>query len=292
MSAGESNAGLGHVAEAARVVADGNRRPVTLVVANAPYLPLLRNWAVWFERSGASGALVLALDDQTSTAATDLGLATCRLPDAVGWTEILIRRNEVLDAVCAAGVDFVISDIDGVWFQDPVPFCFGLDVDVAAAPGTFWPPDVLAAWGFVACTGFLAVRSTPASCHLFAELVGRTRADLDDQVAFNRVLAERGIRWDDVRPIGRAERREGIAGRVHRFDVFDRPVRGRAGGLTVALLPETGFPRLDERDDRAVVAHPHVPKALDKVEGLRRLGLWADDVDPGPPLRGGPEHSR
>lgn len=279
---------LAHVVDAARAVGDEHGRPVTLVVANEPYLPLLRNWTVWFERSGASGALVLALDDATVAAAADLGLPSSRLPDAVGWEPILIRRTEALHAIIMAGIDLVVSDIDCVWFADPVPRCIDLGADLAFGPGTFWPPDVLSAWGFVACTGFIAVRSTPASRDLFTELATRTRSDLDDQIAFNRVLRERGVRWDDVAPARTATRREGLDGAVHEFAVFDRTVRGAAGDLTVALLPETEFGRLDEIGPSTLVAHPHVPKALDKIEALRRLGLWAEGVEPGPPLRSGP----
>lgn len=261
----------------------GGALPPVVLFANRDYAPMLRNWAQWFNRIGAGGVVVVGYDQEVVDLAQDLGLAACLDQPAPGFHPAIVRRAGIVAELVAAGLDFVQSDLDLVWFSDPRPALLALDVDLAISPGTFWPPDVLADWGFVLCTGFFALRSTPVTIRLMREVALLNRDQKDDQAVTNRLIRGMGAKWQAVTPLRRAEKRMKMgAGEAFQFNIYDRPVFGEAGGMSIALLPETEYTRLDGRWPTTRIAHPLTPKTCyEKAVVMQRLGLWDGPLPPG-----------
>lgn len=69
------------------------------------------------------------------------------------------------------------------------------------------------------------------------------------------------------------------AGKAFEFDICGRPVFGKAGGMSIALLPKTEHSRLDQRRPTTRIAHPLTHGNLP-----RQSGRHAADRSPGWPL--------
>ncbi len=244
-------------------------RPPVIVFSNRAYAPILANWLVHAKAAGAENIVVVALDRQTAAGISpDDALCISLLPIA-SRGELWLRRTELLAGLVGAGIDFVHSDADAVWLRSPVDEIFCLGTDLIFSTGTIWPPDVVASWGFVLCCGLFGVRAGRATADLFAEMLDRVRLVQDDQIAVNRLLAEKGTIWNAEGP---SESRQW---KGREFRIFDRPITGRCNGLSISLLPHRRFPRLPEIATDTVVAHPlSSQSAGDTIRELRRLGLW------------------
>lgn len=271
------------------VIIDAVRRaggglPPVVLFSNAAYAPMLRNWASWFDRLGTGGVVVVGYDQEVVDLAQALGYSACLDQPAPGFHPAVSRRAEIVADLVTAGLDFVLSDIDMVWFSDPRPALLGLNVDLAISPGTFWPVEVLQEWGFVFCTGFFLLRSTPATIRLMQQVAAMTPSVADDQVATNLLVKRMGAVWQDTPPLKRAVKRAKMgAGEAYEFNLYDRPLLGEAGGIRIAYLPETEYTRLDERWPTTRIAHPLTPKTChDKAVVMQRLGLWDGALPPAP----------
>ncbi len=253
----------------------GKCDPVVIAFANSNYAALTDNWLWHVRRVGVDNVVICALDHETFLLAQANGVAAVSVVEVSALADLWILRAQVFESLARNGVDFVHSDIDAIWLRDPRPRLLEANAELAFSQGTIWPRDIARDWDFVLCCGLFLARATPDVAALFGRIGLRITDERDDQISLNRALREAGAIWD-IESVA--------AGRLRRewngdsFSTFADPLRGRAGALSLALMPHDEFPRLPEPiGPRALVAHPLSPKnAKAKIDRLVELGLWRD----------------
>ena len=253
----------------------GNCDPVVIAFANSGYAALTDNWIWHIRRVGVDNVVICALDHHTFLLAQANGVAAVRVAEASALADLWILRAQVFESLARHGVDFIHSDIDAIWLRDPRPRLLETNTHLAFSQGTIWPRDIVREWGFVLCCGVFLARATPDVAELFGRIGLRIADDRDDQISFNRALREAGAIWDtDSVEAGRLRREW----KGDSFFTFADPLQGRAGALSLALMPHDEFSRLPESiGARTLVAHPLSPKnAQAKINQFVALGLWRD----------------
>lgn len=250
-------------------------QPTVIAFANAGYATLTENWIWHMRRIGVDNVTLCALDDETLRLARTNGTPAVRVGDTARLADLWILRAQLFRALASQRIDFIHSDVDAIWLRDPRPRLLGTQAQLAFSQGTVWPNDIARAWGFVLCCGLFLARATPTVAEFFERLSQRIVDEKDDQTSLNRALRDGGATWDVAAiDAGRSEREWNSIS----FSIFADPLLGKAGDLSLALMPHAEFPRLpDLPGPRALVAHPIAPKdAKAKIERLAKLGLWGD----------------
>lgn len=247
--------------------------PPVITVANRSYGRVLDNWAWFIKQAGITNAVVLSLDAPTADRVRALGLTAVRAESSDDMVEILYVRTQLLAALLHAGVGFVHSDLDALWLADARPVLLAEPDDMVFSPGTMWPKEIGAKWGLVACCGLFLARARPVTARFLDTVLPRILSqNVDDQVVSNFVMDEWGMSWDEV-PFDWVTTRAGLV-----FKSLHRPMHGRAGDLSVALMPEVQFTRQQLYPPTALVVHPPSPPSEDgKRRIMQQIGLWAVD---------------
>lgn len=246
-------------------------RPVVIAFADSRYTDVLMNWLVALALQKVDNYLVIALDGklQALLAAHGIPCVLCEFSGDLG--DLWVMRVHVFAALCAAGIDFIHSDVDAVWLRDPREAYFGTDnADLTASQGTVWPHDVHQQFGFVLCCGLFSLRSSNASRTLLEDLALHVAATRDDQISLNRLLAERKVVW-------RAQSTDTyfLHAGEKRFLCSKSPIIGQAAdGLRISVLPHHLFQRLPlKSQDIPFVSHPLTPKEpAAKLVEFARIG--------------------
>ncbi len=97
-----------------------------------------------------------------------------------------------------AGIDFIHTDLDAFWLQDPLPLLNKIDADLVFSMDMGIPAHVRERWGFTLCCGFFRLRSTPASRKFFQAWQQRTSQLGDDQIALNELLSAQDLTWEHL----------------------------------------------------------------------------------------------
>lgn len=246
-------------------------RTVVIAFANWHYADVLMNWLVSLALQQVDNYLVIALDRRLHQLLTGHGIP-CVLREMTGdLGDLWVARVRVFAALCAAGIDFIHSDVDAIWLRDPRQVYFGAtDADLIASQGTVWPHDVHQRFGFVLCCGLFSLRSSAASRQLLAELLPHVTLTRDDQISLNRLLAERQVVW-------RAQQKDTyyLTAGERRFLCSKSPIVGHTpDGLRIRVLPHHLFQRLPlPAGDVPFVSHPLTPKEPGaKLEEFARRG--------------------
>jgi hypothetical protein len=254
------------VVEAARLRATGNG--VVIAFADYNYRDVLMNWLVAMATQGIENYLVIALDTQLHALLVERRIPVVLSELSGDLRALWIRRIEIFASLCAAGVDFIHSDVDAVWLRDPEPFLQELQADLIVSQGTVWPPDVHRQFGFVVCCGFFKLRSTAVSRRLLAGLAQDVVRTGDDQVSLNRLLAGQSTRWE-FDPADAYY----IDGNGMRFLCSRSVMRGvDANGLRTAVLPHHLFQRIGVSMDEA----PYVRHLLSAKNPAAKLQEFAN----------------
>jgi hypothetical protein len=267
MTASASNYAV--LVAAARERAAG--RTVVIAFADSRYADVLMNWLVALALQQVDNYLVIALDHELHEllAAHGIPSVLCELNGDLG--DLWVERVRVFAALCAAGIDFIHSDVDAIWLRDPRAAYFGAsEADLIASQGTVWPNDVHQRFGFVLCCGLFSLRSSAASRQLLAELLPHVATTRDDQVSLNRLLASRQIVWR-----AKPEDTYHVTAGPMRFLCSRSLISGHGtDGLRVSVLPHHLFQRLRlPHSDIPFVSHPLTakePKA--KLDEFARSG--------------------
>ncbi len=232
-----------------------------IAFADSRYLTVLMNWLVALAASGIDNYLVVALDAPLATFLEERGIPVVLSELRGDLGSLWVRRIEVFAALCAAGIDFVHSDVDAVWLRDPrAAYLEPTAADLVISQGTVWPPDVHQQFGFVLCCGLFRLKSNAHSQRLLAELALHVTGTRDDQVSLNRLIARRAPRWQlEPKDVYYQE----LQGQ--RF-LCSRSVISASGsdGTGIALLPHHLFQRLPTASaERPYVLHPLTAKDPD-----------------------------
>ncbi len=229
-----------------------------IAFADFRYLEVLLNWLVGLATCGIKNYLVVALDRALNGYLEERGVPVALSELDGDLTALWLKRIDIFQGLCAAGVDFIHSDVDAIWMRDPRPCHFGdLSIDLVVSQGTIWPPDVHAQFGFVLCCGLFQLRSNIRTQRLLDDLKAHVKDTGDDQISLNRVIASRSMRWRIES--GTAYRVE-LAGK-HLFCSRAGVVGTGSDGLRVCLLPQHLFQRIPlHSNEPPYVLHLLTPK--------------------------------
>jgi hypothetical protein len=260
--------------EAALAGSAASAGPVPVTFATDGFWPLLDNWLRHAAAAGVTHSLVIAMDDALAARLEKAGIPAIRHGFDGTLGDLWYQRTLVFEWLARHGVDFIHSDVDAVWLQDPRPFCRAdPDFDLIFSQGINYPPEIWRAWGFVLCCGLFAVKANPATTRFFADVRRATAQVQDDQVAVNILLHESGLTWrtEGVETYKLTNRR----GQV--FTAYRETIEGvsESVGLRVGLLPHDRVPRLPIPGADVLVRHPVGPD--DPVARLRAAGCWLGD---------------
>jgi Nucleotide-diphospho-sugar transferase len=244
-----------------------------VIFATDNFAPLLRNWLRHAEAAGVTRTLVIAMDQALHDHLSQAGIAAVRHGFDGTLGDLWYQRALVFEWLAKQGVDFVHSDADAVWLQDPRPFCFGDGgFDLVFSQGIDYPAETWLNWGFVLCCGLFAVRANQATAAFFTAVRSVTADLKDDQVVVNALLEHSGLSW---RPDG-LDSYKLTSRRGQAFTCYQQVLPGFSArfGLNVGLLPHHRVPRLPVPGIDALVRHPAGPE--DPIAKLRSVGCWMD----------------
>jgi hypothetical protein len=144
------------------VAALGREGPLPVVVVSDDYALLLDNWIAHMHALGISRFLVVAMDDALAHRLSARGIVVARSDFDGSTSDFWLRRMLVWQYLVEIGVDIVQSDIDALWFKNPIPELFtDQPYDVLCSQGTLHPFDIASSWGFILCTGLMSIKSAP-----------------------------------------------------------------------------------------------------------------------------------
>ena len=213
--------------------------PVTVVFATARYGGIVRRWIELAHRAGCRHYRIVCMDrDIARSLRTEVGAHRAPyfydfLPDLPRFADepldrppdpdrarrrrkhrrrmqaLMPLRVKFLRLLLDNGCDFIHSDADAFWLDDPRPWLErqGVGFDLLASQGTVLPAAQHRAHRFVLCPGFLHCHANDRTRDLFARADAlieaspavahsAAAAEMDDQTALNRVLLEDpGRRW-------------------------------------------------------------------------------------------------
>ena len=215
---------------------------------------------------------VMALDDKIFEILKARKVPTYRVHVKPDFSDIWVRRMEVISGLLKAGVNVLHSDLDAIWLKDPRALFQDLPYDIIASQGTYWPRPVHAQWGFVLCCGLIYYRSSNRVIDFTSRMMEdfARSAKPDDQVTLNMLLAEDGVEWTVPEPTYTKSHND-VA-----FTCSRRWITGKGKLYKVALLPHHEFQRVAMREEfsQAYVVHPVSAKTGQAVmDVLRHNGL-------------------
>lgn len=237
---------------------------VIIAFANGQYDLVLRNWVSAARNCGVDNFLVIALDQATEDLCLRLGRPYYRLYIREGdFKELMRARVRMFRDLSALGVDFINTDIDAIWLEDPQPYLQSLQGDILISQGTIQPPDLHERWGFTLCSGFFMSRASERM-RLFYELM--IEDDRGDQISLNHVLAEDNVQFQATDCYEKTFRNKIVK-------CSREPIIGRGDNFEAVVLPHHLFQRMVEETTTAYVKHPLAPKSQpEKLQCLRELG--------------------
>lgn len=247
------------------------RHPLVVVFSDSHYLPLLQLWVRRVSELGVRRLQVYCLDGSTSDWCRSQGIAGVSMKWHGDLRDLWVQRIRVFSALLAAGEEFIHSDIDAIWIRNPLQAGSARDSaeDLLFSQGTVWPPDIHDQWGFVLCCGWFWAKPSVAAQTFFELLDTDVQRTGDDQISVNRLLAAHQVRWSHSRQ-GEYQRTLGD----RHVQCWSHVIRGQAGSLSIALLPQREFQRLPDDPAQAVVKHYLTPKnCAQKLIAFRAWGL-------------------
>jgi hypothetical protein len=286
-------------------------RTVCVTFVSREYLRVGMYWLGAIHRLELSNVLVIAGDEPTSAALTARGVACVRADlgaepgnssyrSASGFTwkgfAMATLKLPVVRFLLAQGYDVVLSDVDALWLQDPLPHCRGL-ADIAFQRACYFPTALVQAWGLTVCSGFVYWRSAPGTIAFLDSCLNESRQVQDDQIALNLALVEADAVWPHLElGTGASAWHPGAALediRASFATMARRPLRGwtRRHGLDLLALPHHQFWRhslVPATLSEMVVCHPNSPKdELGKIRTFNAMGIRAGSDQTGRNTAGG-----
>jgi Nucleotide-diphospho-sugar transferase len=187
----------------------------------------------------------------------------------------------VVLSLLKGGFNVVLSDVDAIWFRNPMPV-IGATADMAFQRVARFPNAIVRYWGFAACGGFVFFRASAGGVALAEGCLREHRIVQDDQLAMNLALLENDIRWKqpDIRLDASSSLETRDIGLEASFEAVARfPIEGKANlrPIAVEALAHHQFWRHDSvpfDPNEIIVCHPNSPKGeTEKLNILMRRGV-------------------
>ncbi len=265
----------------------GGVGPLPVVVISDDFAQWLDNWMYYMEALGIRRFLVVATDAALERRLARAGITAARCDFAGSARGFWLHRLLIWDYLIDRGVDIIQSDVDAIWFKNPIDEYFlESKYDLVWTQGTLHPRSVLARWGFILCTGLFWAKAGAGTKAFFAALRSRAAQILatTDQAVINQLLYDEGATWDVAEAASYQLDWQG-----HPFTGFEGVLEGRcpAFGLRLAMLPYRLFPRSVTPGSGAFVKHLQFPRPAGddrvpemRLEQMREAGCWILDQRP------------
>ena len=240
---------------------------VVCVFSNKEYTPILSFFNMYFSSAVKRKYLVIALDKETYYYCDKKNYCTYYSPFTEPFgVDFMQHQMEVIKKILTLNYNVLVSDIDAIWLKDPIPYTLSSSSDIVFSPGTIQPLEAFEKWGNVLCSGYFLLMANERVLR-FLESVKKRMIYEGDQPAINKELISRNLIWkNDTELYKQVFRRKKI--------IQSKETRiGIADNISVALLPNRFFQRLEEKED-PLVFHPIAPKiCVDKMEVFKKNGF-------------------
>ena len=205
----------------------GADEPVTIVFGTFNYREKVGEWIDAVRELGCDGWRILCMDAELMRWLEKRGDGAQAvdyyrvLPDAPRYDFGKLDRREKMKALmplrtglflylAAAGRDFLHSDADALWRQDPRPYLAQQrEYDLLMSQG-IEKLEHYKRFGFTLCAGFFVCRSNARTRAYFekVEALFKDEKRKIDQIRMNEVLVrDREVRWEVRRPVLRSRQR-------------------------------------------------------------------------------------
>ena len=193
-----------------------NGMPVTIVFGTFNYRETIHEW-INYAALSCDHWRIICLDQELVSWLNEIGHSTCGVyfydlfPDAPYYNLanpelksrlpiIFAMRKKLFYALAKSGYDFIHSDADAFWLQDPRPWLMQhTKFDLLISQGTKGPKSHFTRYHFTLCTGFFFCRANVRTQNYFYR-VKETRWNLDQKSMNEVLLNDPKARWQIYKP--------------------------------------------------------------------------------------------
>jgi len=235
--------------------------PLVITFCSFAYIPVLANFIFAIRNAGHHSIRVYALDEKTAIFGRSTGVEILEIPWDGKHTSLWSTRLEVFQKLIAEGRDFVHSDVDAIWLDDPIPDWMTAENDLTFSQGTIHPRNTHTKLGFVLCCGLFRVCPTKGAMSFFNVLAEDFAFTGDDQASVNNVLFRFDTRWNIS---GDPDYRLGFKDTF--LSCWRRKITGACAAfeIDIAMLPNWAVQRVPDEYGQPLVCHPLTAKNAKK----------------------------
>lgn len=175
---------------------------------------------------------------------------------------LINSRTQIIKFLLESGVNVLSCDIDAIIIKNPMPVLENSN-EIAFQRVVYFPKPLARIWGFTACCGFVAFRTSAEVVSLLNRVINIQKIVSSDQLALNLALMEYNVEWALNRNLFESD--EMLTTEFK--SIASKSIYGRLPKTEISLeaLPATTFWRhkfvsLDRNS--IIVLHPNSPKSL------------------------------
>lgn len=175
---------------------------------------------------------------------------------------LINSRTQIIRFLLAAGINVLSCDIDAIIIRNPMQVLEN-SVDITFQRVVYFPKPLARIWGFTACCGFIAFRSSSEIMNIIDRVINIQKIVSSDQLALNLALMENNVEWAFKQNSFESDEQLTMEFAL----TAANSISGKLPNAEIKLeaLPATTFWRhkfipLDR--DSSVVLHPNSPKSL------------------------------
>ena len=188
-----------------------NGMPVTIMFGTFNYRETIREW-IKHASSSCDHWRIICLDQELVGWLNELGHSSCAVyfydlfPDIphhdLADLEpksrlpiIFALRQKIFHALAKSGYNFIHSDADAFWLQDPRPWLMQhAEFDLLISQGTFGPDSHFTRYHFTLCAGFFFCRANARTQNYFRR-VEKTEEPMDQKSMNEVILNDPEAHW-------------------------------------------------------------------------------------------------
>ncbi len=230
---------------------------------NKNYLKIFDLWYHYFKESNYSSILrVITIDKESDDYITKKSIETIYVGKSTSnFNKIVALRFEIIFNLLKEGKNVIQTDADAIWLNPNLESIINEKFDIQVSTEYGIPEDVLSKWKFTLCTGFAIFQSNENVISFIKQFLNLCFKINNDQVVFNQLLLQSGIKWEKDCITENAGYVEKLNLRIEAMDYFTI-------GRTI------------EDDSDLSIYHPFLPsnnQNLKIIDLVNRLKLLSDD---------------
>lgn len=189
------------------------KKPVTLVFVNTPYLPVFDIWYGLYMINPAPDLIVIALDSiahenlkqrgihcfyaGSNEFENFLSLKVYDNREISVLSKLWLLRAAVIKMVLDSGADLLHSDCDAFWLGDVYSLFRDAPSDMTFSIAFLHPVDIAEHWGFILCMGLFMIKTNNKTQKFFSDFVDRLEStnSPSDQAVLNEFLFAEDAKW-------------------------------------------------------------------------------------------------